>query len=72
MSLKDFFSPLDFDKLSPSNGFYTTQLGNLVAVYTKDFPDLESGDFEVAIFGGERRQTCAQQSGLCIGSGLYP
>lgn len=51
MSLADFFSPLDLAKLSPADGFYTSQLGSLLEINTGTFPDLESELYDVAIFG---------------------
>lgn len=67
MSLKDFFSPLDFDKFNPNNGFYTTQLGNLTTAYTIDFPELESGDFDVAIFGVQDDRHALNNPGCALG-----
>lgn len=51
MSLADFFSPLDFDKLSPVSGFYTSHLGTKIDCFTSSFPYLESGAYDLALIG---------------------
>ncbi|RZK43768.1 MAG: arginase [Pedobacter sp.] len=51
MSLSDFFSPIQSDRFSPNNGFYTSQLGLKVDFYTDLFPDLEEKRYDIAIFG---------------------
>lgn len=67
MSLADFFSPLDLNKLSPSSGFYTTQLGSLVEIYTTDFPDLDSGAYNLAIFGVLDDRNALGNQGCALG-----
>ncbi|TZF86223.1 formimidoylglutamase (plasmid) [Pedobacter sp. BS3] len=65
MSLADFFSPVNKSNISPKQGFYTSQLGSLVEVYTHEFPDLEAGTFDIALIGvlddrnAENNQGCA-------------
>ena len=51
MSLSDFFSPVALSKLTPKDGFYASQLGNKIDVFTDVFPDLEDGKFDVALIG---------------------
>ncbi|MGB4776316.1 MAG: formimidoylglutamase [Daejeonella sp.] len=51
MSLSDFFSPVNFSKLSPKDGFYNSQLGSKIEVFSSDFPDLDNNNYQVAIFG---------------------
>ncbi|MFM6975536.1 MAG: formimidoylglutamase [Sphingobacteriaceae bacterium] len=67
MSLSDFFSPVDLAKLSPSNGFYTSQLGSLLEIYTHEFPDLDSGSFDVAIFGVMDDRNAINNQGCALG-----
>ena len=51
MSLSDFLSPLDLDSISPENGFYTSHLGSKIVAFHDDFPDLDSGLFDIALIG---------------------
>ena len=51
MSLSDFLSPVDFESISPENGFYTSHLGTKITVYHDNFPDLDDGLFDIALIG---------------------
>ena len=51
MSLSDFLSPLHLEKLTPKEGFYTSQMGEKLEIHTHDFPDLESNRFDIALIG---------------------
>lgn len=51
MSLADFFAPVKIDKINPKNGYVNSQLGSKISIYIEDFPDLSSGEFDMAIFG---------------------
>jgi arginase family enzyme len=51
MSLSDFFSPIDVSSFAPKNGYYASQLGVKIDSFEQDFPDLESGNYNIAIFG---------------------
>lgn len=51
MSLADFFSPVNIEKITPGKGFYTSHLGIKIKIYETDFPDLSSGEFDIAIIG---------------------
>ena len=51
MSLSDFLSPIDFDSISPEQGFYTSHLGSKIVAFHDDFPDLVSGIFDIALIG---------------------
>lgn len=51
MSLADFLSPVQLDKISPSQGYNTSQLGRKINVYATDFPDLEDGQYDIALIG---------------------
>ncbi|RRN76611.1 arginase, partial [Pseudoxanthomonas sp. SGD-10] len=50
MSLADFFSPVNKEKFGPIN-YFSSQLGAKIEVYEQEFPDLSSGEFDVAILG---------------------
>ncbi len=51
MSLADFFSPVNIEKITPGKGFYTSHLGSKIKIYESEFPDLSSGEYDVAIIG---------------------
>lgn len=51
MSLSDFFSPVDLKKITPKNGYYTSQLGSKIDHFSVDFPDLETQKIDIAILG---------------------
>ncbi|MFA6944633.1 MAG: formimidoylglutamase, partial [Pedobacter sp.] len=47
----DFLSPVDLESISPDNGFFTSHLGTKIVAYHADFPDLDSGLFDIALIG---------------------
>ncbi|PST84753.1 arginase [Pedobacter yulinensis] len=51
MSLSDFFSPLNMASLRPEEGFFTSQLGFRATLHETQFPDLDEGQFDLAIVG---------------------
>ncbi|GAB1462284.1 formimidoylglutamase [Pedobacter sp.] len=51
MVLSDFFSPVDPEKFTPKQGFYTSHLGTKVEFYANTFPDLEESKYDLAIIG---------------------
>lgn len=50
MSLADFFTPIDLRKITPKNGFFTSQLGDKIDHHSVTFPDLEQ-KADIAIIG---------------------
>ena len=50
MSLADFFTPIDLKKITPKNGYYTSQLGDKIEHHSVAFPDLEQKT-DIAIIG---------------------
>jgi formiminoglutamase len=50
MSLSDFFTPIDLKKISPKNGYYTSQLGDKIEHHSVAFPDLDQ-KVDIAIIG---------------------
>jgi formiminoglutamase len=67
MSLSDFFSPLELDKITPKQGFYTSQLGLKTSFYTDKFPDLEEKQYDIAIFGVADDRAAVNNSGCALG-----
>lgn len=67
MSLVDFFSPIDIEKFSPKTGFYSSHLGTQVEIYTKDFPDLDSGAIDIAFFGVLDDRNAINNQGCALG-----
>lgn len=51
MSLVDFLTPIDLSKITPTQGFNASQLGQKIRVFTDQFPDLEEGAVDLAIIG---------------------
>lgn len=66
MSLADFFSPVDVNKLSPETGFFSSQLGSKVEIFTTDFPDLENHKFDIAIIGVEEDRNAINNQGTAL------
>jgi arginase family enzyme len=71
MSLSDFFSPLSLDKLSPKNGFLTSQLGMKVSFYTERFPELEENAYDIAILGVQDDRASVNNSGCSLGPDAF-
>jgi formiminoglutamase len=71
MSLSDFFSPLSLDKLSPKNGFLTSQLGMKASFYTERFPELEENAYDIAIFGVQDDRASVNNSGCSLGPDAF-
>jgi arginase family enzyme len=67
MSLADFFSPVDFDKLSPSSGFYTSHLGAKIDCFTDRFPNLESNAYDLALIGVLDDRGALNNQGCALG-----
>ncbi len=51
MSISDFLSPVDLSKLLPKDGFYTSQMGVKMEIYSSGFPDLENNTYDIALIG---------------------
>lgn len=71
MSLSDFFSPLSLDKLSPKNGFLTSQLGMKASFYTERFPELEENAYDIAIFGVQDDRASVNNNGCSLGPDAF-
>lgn len=67
MSLADFFSPIDFDKLSPSSGFYTSHLGAKIDCFTDRFPSLEPNAYDLALIGVLDDRGALNNQGCALG-----
>jgi len=67
MSLFDFFTPVDFGKISPSTGFYSSQLGAVVDIHVNSFPDIENQRPEIAIFGVNDDRSSVNNQGCGLG-----
>ncbi len=66
MSLADFFTPVDLQKLTPKSGFYTSQLGSKISYYTDSFPDLEEKD--IALIGVMDDRMAVNNQGCALGA----
>ena len=67
MSLADFFSPVDSDKVSARETFFTSQMGSQVEIYIHDFPDLEAQTFDIAIVGVLEDRNSINNQGCALG-----
>lgn len=66
MSLSDFLSPVDFDSISPENGFYTSHLGSKITVYHDDFPDLDNARYDIALIGVSEDRNSINNAGAAL------
>ncbi|WP_461453689.1 formimidoylglutamase [Mucilaginibacter sp.] len=66
MSLTDFFSPVDLDKITPKKGYYTSHLGDKIVKHTDQFPDMEV-KFDIAIIGVKDDRNAIDNSGCGLG-----
>ncbi|TSD62969.1 formimidoylglutamase [Inquilinus sp. KBS0705] len=66
MSLSDFFTPIDLKKISPKNGFYTSQLGDKIEHHSVAFPDLEQ-KIDIAIIGVMDDRNAVNNPGCALG-----
>jgi formiminoglutamase len=65
MSLSDFFTPVDIEKIIPKRGYYTSQLGNKIEYFSVDFPDLEQ-KIDIAIIGVQEDRNAINNSGCAL------
>jgi len=66
MSLSDFFTPIDAEKIIPKKGYYTSQLGSKIEYYSVDFPDLEQKT-DIAIIGVQEDRNAINNAGCALG-----
>ncbi|MGV3509227.1 MAG: formimidoylglutamase [Sphingobacteriaceae bacterium] len=67
MSLADFFSPVDSNKVGSHAEFFASQLGAQVEIYTHNFPDLEEQTFDIAIMGVLEDRNAVHNQGCALG-----
>ena len=67
MSLSDFFTPIDVEKIIPKKGYYTSQLGSKIGHFSVDFPDLEQKT-DIAIIGVREDRGSVNNSGCALGA----
>jgi len=66
MSLSDFLTPINLDAISPKSGYYSSQLGERIRLFTTDFPDLEE-KADIAIIGVQDDRNAINNSGCALG-----
>ena len=66
MSLVDFFSPVETSAFTPAKGFFTSQLGSVAEIFTADFPDLEGGNFNIALIGVQEDRNAIDNQGCAL------
>ncbi len=67
MSLTDFLSPVNLQKLTPKEGFLVSQMGNKLEIFSNDFPDLENNKFDVAFIGVLEDRNSNNNQGTALG-----
>ncbi|MEO6521679.1 MAG: formimidoylglutamase [Mucilaginibacter sp.] len=66
MSLVDFLSPIDLEKITPKRGYYTSHLGVKIDCYTDTFPDLDEDKPDIAIIGVMEDRNAVNNSGCAL------
>src|SRR5258708_7186444 len=65
MSLSDFFTAIDVDKIIPKRGYYVSQLGSKIEYFSVDFPDLEEKT-DIAIIGVQDDRNSINNKGCAL------
>jgi len=65
MSLSDFFTPVDVEKIIPEKGYYSSQLGSKIEYFSDDFPDLEQKT-DIAIIGVQEDRNALSNAGCAM------
>ena len=65
MSLSDFFTPIDAEKIIPKKGYFTSQFGNKIEHFSVDFPDLEE-KVDIAIIGVQEDRDAINNAGCAL------
>ena len=68
MSLSDFLSPVNLKKLTPKEGFFVSQMGEKMEIFSTDFPELETNSYDIALIGVLEDRNSAHNQG----AGLAP
>ncbi|MBS7566097.1 formimidoylglutamase [Mucilaginibacter sp. Bleaf8] len=67
MSLADFFTPVDINKIVPGQGYNPNHLGSKIEVYTHAFPDLDENKPDLVIFGVQDDRNAVGNPGCALG-----
>jgi formiminoglutamase len=67
MSLSDFFTPIDAEKIIPKKGYNTSQLGSKIEYFSVDFPSLEEKT-DIAIIGVKEDRNAVNNPGCGLGA----
>jgi arginase family enzyme len=67
MSLIDFFTPIDLQKITPKKGYYTSHLGLKINCFADTFPDLDEHKPDIAIIGVQEDRQSIDNSGCALG-----
>ncbi|RYE17797.1 MAG: arginase, partial [Sphingobacteriaceae bacterium] len=67
MSLIDFFTPVDTERLLPNNATIKGRLGTCVTVFTDHFPDLKTLKPDLAIIGVQEDRNASGNTGCALG-----
>lgn len=67
MSLADFFSPVNLSSITPKEGYLNSQLGVKITHFENAFPDIEEGNYDVAIVGVLEDRGAVNNQGCALG-----
>lgn len=67
MSLADFFSPVNLSSITPKEGYLNSQLGVKITHFEDAFPDIEEGNYDVAIVGVLEDRGAVNNQGCALG-----
>ncbi len=65
MSLSDFFTPIDTEKIIPKKGYLTSHLGSKIDYFSVDFPALED-KIDIAIIGVQEDRNAIGNPGCAL------
>ena len=67
MSLSDFLSPVNLTKLSPKEGFFVSQMGEKMEIFSNDFLELEANSYDIALIGVLEDRNSTHNQGTALG-----
>jgi formiminoglutamase len=67
MSLIDFFTPVDTERLLPGNATIKGRLGTCITIFTESFPDLKNQKPDLAIVGVQEDRNADGNTGCALG-----
>src|SRR3978361_1960839 len=66
MSVSDFFTPIDLKRITPKDGYFASHLGEKLACFCENFPDLDQ-KIDIAIIGVQDDRNAVNNPGCALG-----